>query len=137
MENIRVCVVYFPWIYTDIFQRVFRRFEHVTIIENYFHDLYPEVKKKTGWEYADIMILSLDTRNTPELNLLPQQMSQALFVAFSPQGDYGMQRRPNESDWEEVRPFGFEQLLQLVQESYKGCAQAQLTRNVNLEDAAE
>ncbi len=137
MDNIRVCVVYFPWIYTDIFQQLFRRFEHVTIIENHFHDLYPQVKRKMGWDCADIMILSLDSRDTPELNLLPHQMPQALLIAFSPQGDYGMQRRPNESHWEVVRPFGFEQLLQLVREPDKACMLNQLPRKVNLEDAAE
>jgi hypothetical protein len=137
MENLRVCVIYFPWLYTDIFQQLFQRFEKVTIIENYFNDLYPQMRRKTSWDQADVMILSLDCHGSPEIDFPPQHMKQALLIAFSPHGDYGLQRRPNESHWEVVRPFGFEQLLQLVQEPDKVFVQEQLTRKATVEDAPE
>lgn len=115
MEKPRVCIIYYPWVYTDIFQQLFRNSKQVTLIENYFHDLYPHIRRKISWESADIIILSLDSRNSPEIENLQQQMPKTWLVAFSPCGDYGLQRRPDEDHWEIVRPFGFEQLLQFVQ----------------------
>ena len=136
MENLRVCVVYLPWLYTDIFQQLFQRFEHVTIIENQYQDLHPHIKRKMSWDQADILILSLDSQGSPEIELHPQQMQKTLLIAFSPHGDYGLQRRPNESHWEIVRPFGFEQLLQAVQHPWGTTAQAPAIRELDVEDNA-
>ena len=82
------------------------------------------------------MILSLDSRDSPELDALPHHMPHALLVAFSPCGDYGLQRKPRESHWEIVRPFGFEQLMQLIQEPHIAFGQAPHTPETTLEDVA-
>lgn len=138
MEKIRICVIYSPWLYTDIFQQLFRKLDRINIIENYYHDLHPQIRRKPVWDQADVLILSLDSRDALELDLLTGHMPHALLVAFSPHGEYSLQRRPNECHWEVVRPFGFEQLLQLVKESDKILLHAsiQLPARENVKDAA-
>jgi hypothetical protein len=108
MPKLRVWINYQPRIYSDILKEVLRTLALIDVVE-----------VSTGARSAeenpisvDIALLSLDGLRQPELDLLPDRLREAKVIAFSPKGDFGLKRLPGRNNWEEVRPFGMQQLFE-------------------------
>ena len=60
---------------------------------------------------VDIVLLSLNSLEQPDIELPEERTHKAKVIAFSPKGDYGLKRLPGKTNWEEMRPFGLKELI--------------------------
>lgn len=63
----------------------------------------------------DVVVLSLDECGDPALRPFYDSLPQAKLLAFSPTGECGLRRMPGEEKWEEIRPFGLDQIMAEMQ----------------------
>jgi hypothetical protein len=111
----RVWILFEPRIYSDLFARLLKCTGMIEVLDwKSSSDLHSGAQNG-GPGPVDVIILSLDAQGEPELAGLPQPPVEAKLLAFSPKGDYGWRRLPGEKTWEEVRPFGLDQMMREVQ----------------------
>jgi len=111
----RVWILYEPQIYRDLFSRLLLCAGRVAVVALGDTGVSRSEDGDGEQEPVDVIIFSLDKQGEPELAGLPQPPPEAKLLAFSPKGDYCLRRLPGEKMWEEVRPFGLNQLLREVQ----------------------
>ena len=112
----RLWIHFKPRLYQDLLQRVFGTIWDVEVIEGLELRGLQDSSRNGNRSTVDVVILPLDDQGRPDLELLPVQLSEAKLVALSPRGDFGMRRRPGENRWEELHPFGMDELVQEVLE---------------------
>jgi hypothetical protein len=99
---VRVWIVFSPHLLADVLDRLMRELPAVTVVPHLAGDI-------------DVIVLPLDDRGRPEMDLLPRPVPAAKLVALSPAADRALIRVPGVVAWEEVRPFGLRDLLAEVQ----------------------
>jgi len=110
MPPLRVWINYEPRIYTDIFKEIFRSMQWVEVVDEAPAD--PGCKSSgEDLNRIDVVMFSLDRLDQSRPELTPEFLQHAKVLAFSPSGDFGLRRMPGRPDWEEVRPFGLNQLI--------------------------
>ena len=110
MSNPRVLIFYSPRLYAELFSSVLKSLCGIEIIESN-HD---PSSLMSGRSEPDIIITSLDDRGRPDVDILPPQAPKSKVLAFSPTGKIGLKRMPDSKQWEEISPFGLEQLIREV-----------------------
>lgn len=96
-------------LYTDVFIKIFK--DHgSTDVEAIPSPTACPAGNKSG----SIILLSLDDCEYADIRALSDSRHESKLVLFSPRGDLGLTRLPGESHWEEIRPFGFAQLMHEV-----------------------
>jgi hypothetical protein len=103
----RVWIQYKPQLYTDLFATLLKSLESVEVVEIPI----PTQEAEEGEESVDVVVCSLDELGQPDLEPGLSFSSDTKLLAFSPFGDFGFRRMPGEVVWEEIRPFGFIQLV--------------------------
>jgi hypothetical protein len=111
----RVWILYEPQIYCDLFARLLRCTGRIEVIGFKDAGVNGSENRNGAPGPVDVIIFALDSQGEPDLASLPQPPADAKLLAFSSKGDYGLRRLPGEKAWEEVRPFGLEQLIREVQ----------------------
>lgn len=106
MTAARVWIHYHPNLYSEIFRELFQSTSLVEVVEQ----PPPEGEPRA----VDVIVLSLEGHEQLTREAYSRVWPQAKFLAFSPDGDYGLKRLPGEERWEEVRPFGLAQLMDEV-----------------------
>lgn len=114
MKPSRVWINCRPRLYTDLFKVIFQSIEQIEVIS--LNNLFFSAAGGgfIGWENVDVVVLSLGQDGQPDLELVPEPLPNVKMVAFSLSGDFGMRRLLGENKWEEIRPFGLDQLLNEV-----------------------
>ena len=98
----RVWIVYRPFIYADVWARLFDGLSSVEVVKH----------PSAG---VDVIVFPLDDSGQPEMSFLPKLLPEAKLVALSPAGNRGLVRLPGEDIWHKVQPFGLNQLFLEVQ----------------------
>jgi hypothetical protein len=102
-----------PRIYADLFRSIFQSLARVEIVE-----IAPQrsqsIQGSDEEVEVDVIVLSLNVHGQPESDLANGLLQKAKVIAFSPEGDFALRRLPGRCDWEEIRPFGLDQLIQEV-----------------------
>lgn len=111
MTNTRVWLLYEPVIYSDLFQRIFEHLGSVHVVNMLNHQMDKTITPKPDPGCVDVIIVSLDEAGQLPLGLLGEVYEDAMVLAFSPNGDRGLRRRPGRNNWEEIRPFGLADLI--------------------------
>lgn len=108
MGHPRVWINYKPRIYTEIFKHIFQSIGLVEIVE-----FEPSNSGRFNMheKNVDIVLLSLNSLEQPEIELPIERTQNAKVIAFSSKGDYGLKRLPGKTNWEEMRPFGLKELI--------------------------
>lgn len=108
MGHPRVWINYKPRIYTEIFKYIFQSIDLVEIV-----DFEPSNSGSSGVhdKDIDIVLLSLNGLEQPDIDLPEERKHEAKVIAFSSKGDYGLKRLPGKTNWEEMRPFGLKELI--------------------------
>jgi len=119
MPKSRVWIHFNPQLYADIFKQIIQSTELVEIVESSPLEHRQSLAEGAVEEKVDLVILSLETGNQSEIAHLAEKFPGSELVAFSVMGDYGLRRKPGENFWEEVRPFGIQQLMQTVNDMGK------------------
>ena len=111
MKSLRVWINYRPRLYMELFKKAFETIGQIEVVK--LNDLLTSSHQGgfIGWENVDIMITSLDRDGQPDMELIPDPLPEVKIVAFSPRGDYGLRHMIGELNWEEIRPFGWNQLV--------------------------
>jgi len=113
MRRLRVWIDYQPKIYTEIFKEVIQSFGLADVLTNTSAEPAPDASLADS-ECIDLVVISLDNLGRPELNWTPERLQNSKAIAFSPNGDYGLLRLPGKTYWQEIRPFGLKQLIELL-----------------------
>lgn len=113
MSNPKVMICYSPRLYAELFISVLKTLCGIEIIDA-DHDSFVEGIPKSSRPDADIIILSLDDDGRPTMEKLPAYTPKSKVLAFSPTGKIGLRRLPNSNAWEEISPFGLDQLIREV-----------------------
>lgn len=116
MSKTRVWIHFSPQLYTDLFKRILQSTETAEVVELSSIDNPNQDEPELGEDKIDLVVLSLDSCSQPGILNLAEKLPRVKFVALSLNGDYGLRRNPGECNWEELRPFGVQQLLQEVTE---------------------
>ena len=109
MRKSHILIHYKPQLYMDLLGKVFRSLGSLEVYE--LPSLTPENALP---EQVDVVVLSLDEEGKPEVNSLPDRLQRAKLLAFSPGGERGYRRLAGEDEWEEIHPFGLDQLIRAV-----------------------
>ena len=110
MGTSRVLIHYKPQLYTDLFARIFQSIGSVEL----YDPNSPVLKTFNGKappEIVDVVVFSLDVGDQPGFKSLPEWFHSVKLLTFSPTGDVGYRRLPGEENWEEIQPFGMDQLI--------------------------
>jgi hypothetical protein len=107
----RVLILYEPRLYSDLINDLIVQLGLIDIVEITEINSPPPEKNPESNGDIDVVILPLDGNGKPKVSLLPEDITNAKLVAFSPDGTLGMRRMPGENEWIEVRPFGLSQLI--------------------------
>lgn len=99
---VRVWIVFSPHLLADVLDRLMRELPSVMVVPHLAGDV-------------DVIVLPLDDRGQPEMDLLPRPVPAAKLVALSPAADRALIRVPGARAWDEVRPFRLQDLLAEVQ----------------------
>lgn len=103
-------------LYTDIFIKIFKDQGLAEVLA-----MPSPSACSSGGVFANIILLSLDDCEYSDLKTLSDSRHESKLVAFSPRGDLGLTRLPGESHWQEIRPFGFAQLMrEVLVDTYMG-----------------
>jgi len=108
MTHPRVWINYKPRLYTELFKYIFQSLGLVDIVE-----LEPTNTGRFNMhnKEIDIVLLSLNSLEQPDIELPEERTHKAKVIAFSSKGDYGLKRLPGKTNWEEMRPFGLKELI--------------------------
>ncbi len=108
----RISIYYEPKLYMELFARVFQTLGSIEVVEASSIDLSSApARQAPPRPQVDIVVLPLDGCGRPAEEYLPEPKPDAKLVAFSPTGELGYRRYPGESEWEELKPFSFTQLV--------------------------
>jgi hypothetical protein len=110
MSNLRILISYSPRLYGELFSTVLRSLCGIEIIET----SQDPSRLWASRSEVDIIITSLDDRGKPSIDILPTQALKSKVLAFSPTGEVGLRRMPGSKRWEEISPFGLDQLIREV-----------------------
>jgi hypothetical protein len=113
MSNPRVLIYYSPRLYAELFSTVLKSLCGIEIIDTNLETLSDGIQK-LGRPDIDIIITSLDEHGRPTMDQIPSQTLRSKVLAFSPTGKRGLKRMPNSKHWEEIAPFGLDQLIREV-----------------------
>jgi hypothetical protein len=113
MSNPRVMIYYSPRLYSELFSSVLNSICGIEVID-LKRGFFNEGQPLTNIPEADILILSLDDDSKPDLDQFPSNMNKTKVLAFSPIGNVGLRKMPNSTHWEEITPFGLDQLIREV-----------------------
>ena len=113
MSRLRVWISYRPKLYAEIFREVIRHSAQADVVVGIPSESQALATKGIQ-EFEDVLILSMDGLDLPELNLSPEKLKTVKVIAFSPNGEYGLIRMPGKSSWVEIRPFNVERLIGLL-----------------------
>jgi hypothetical protein len=111
MKSLRVWINYRPRLYMDLFKRAFEAIGQIEVVK--LNELLTSSTERgfIGWENVDLVIMSLNQQGQPDLELIPDPLPDVKIIAFSPRGDYGLRHVIGGLNWEEIRPFGWNQLV--------------------------
>lgn len=115
MTIARVWILFEPQIYCDLFTNLLQRTGWIEVVNSRGPAGNHHEAGNGEPELVDVIVFSLDARGQPHLAGLAEPPPGAKLLAFSPKGDLGYRRLPGEETWEEVRPFGLDQLIREVQ----------------------
>jgi hypothetical protein len=95
----------------DLFNRAFEAIGQIEVVK--LNELLTSSTERgfIGWENVDVVIMSLNQQGQPDLELIPDPLPDVKIIAFSPRGDYGLRHVIGGLNWEEIRPFGWNQLV--------------------------
>lgn len=98
----------------ELFKKAFETIGQIEVVK--LNDLLASPQKGgfIGWENVDVVITSLDQNGQPDMDLIPNPLPKVKILAFSPSGDYGLKHVIGGLNWEEIRPFGWNQLVNEV-----------------------
>lgn len=113
MTTSNVLIHYKPQLYADLFARIFQSIGSVEVREYPSLDFGPG-ERDTVPEQVDVIVLSLDDEGQPDFLSLPEMLTTAKMLAISPSGENGYRLLPGQDIWEEIHPFGLEQLIDEV-----------------------
>jgi phage terminase large subunit-like protein len=113
MSRLRIWISYKPKMYAEIFKEVIQATGQAEVVVGLPVES-GAAGAQQGQEYEDVLILSLDGLDLPELNLTPERSKAVKVIAFSPNGERGLMRMPGKSSWEEIRPFSVKLLIDLL-----------------------
>ena len=127
MKSLRVWINYRPRLYMELFKRAFEAIGQIEVVK--LNDLLASSQQGgfIGWENIDIVITSLDQNGQPDMDLIPDPLPDVKIVAFSPRGDYGLRHIIGGLNWEEIRPFGWNQLVYEVTAGFEN----EISREIN------
>ncbi len=108
MAIVNVLIDYRPYLYTDLFDRLFQRYGEVHVSQNHKSEMAHDL------EAVDVVVLSVNKEGKPDFEILPHTPPEAMLVAFSPCGNFGLVRQPGEESWSVVSPFGLDELVKTV-----------------------
>jgi hypothetical protein len=111
MKSLRVWINYRPRLYMDLFRRAFESIGQIEVIR--LNELLTSSTERgfIGWENVDVVITSLNQQGQPDMELIPDPLPDVKIIAFSPRGDLGLRHVIGGLNWEEIRPFGWNQLV--------------------------
>lgn len=119
MRRLRVWIDYQPQLYTEIFKEVFQSLGLADILT-----VTPDESESneviSDDDPIDLVVLSLDNLGLLEPERTPEHLRNSKTIAFSPKGDYGLLRSPGKTYWQEIHPFGLEQLIDLLSREQPG-----------------
>ena len=113
MSNLRVLIYYSPRLYSELFSSVLKSICGIEVFDM-TQETISENQPRTKQPDADLIITSLDADGKPATDQFPVKIRKSKILAFSPTGDIGLRRMPNSSQWEEISPFGLDQLIREV-----------------------
>ena len=119
MRHLRVWIDYQPQIYTDLFKEILQSMGLADVLAS----TPAETGSKSSYlesESTDLIVLSLDKLGQLDLTWTPERLHNSRMVAFSPSGEFGLIRRSGTTSWEEIRPFGLKQLIELLSSERAG-----------------
>ena len=111
MKSLRVWINYRPRLYMDLFKRAFEAIGQIEVVN--LNELLTSSTERgfIGWENVDVVIMSLNQHGQPDMELVPDPLPDTKIIAFSPRGDLGLRHVIGGLSWEEIRPFGWNQLV--------------------------
>ena len=110
MSNLKVLISYSPRLYGELFSTVLKSLCGIDIIETSPNSTRLWVNRSD----ADIIITSLDELGKPTIDINPSELARSKVLAFAPDGRVGLRRMPGSKRWEEISPFGLDQLIREV-----------------------
>jgi hypothetical protein len=87
-----------PAIYAEALAHVLKQFTEIHIVD-------------VSVARVDVVVFPLDAAGEPQTDLLPNPLPNAKLIASSVTGNRGLVRLPGESEWQEVCPFGLDELI--------------------------
>jgi hypothetical protein len=118
-KNLHLWIDYRPRLYQDLLVGFFRQMERRETSVNITLHTGDFEKHLTDQERVDVLVLSLD-RIEPQNRLADAGFfPETRLIAFSPKGNQGWKRLGLSRQWELVRPFGLQNLLNEVLELAK------------------
>jgi hypothetical protein len=111
MTKVRVLILYEPMIFADLFRCIFERLAMVDVLQAADLGDSPTIETLVQQGRIDVVILPLDHRGQPRIEILPDLLSGAKLLALSPNGEKGLRRLPWENSWQELSPFGLADLM--------------------------
>lgn len=108
MATTRVWILYKPTIYADLFQFLFESIDAVEVIRSVNIDIENRCLENSG---VDIILLPLDEDGRPSCEEIEQRYPDAKVLAFAPDGERGLRRKPGKKTWDLLCPFGLSDLM--------------------------
>ena len=112
LKNLHVWLDYQPRLYQDLILRVLHHINQSGIGVNLvLHSGCPE-DQRGEQPPVDIILQSLDQiMDRPDRFNQDDSLTQVIRIAFSPKGNQGWMRQTSNNQWELIRPFGLQRLL--------------------------
>ena len=104
----QVWIAYAPHIFREALTSSLSHIDEVEIVENHSDNV-------------DIAIFRLAETGQLQDFFRHKSLPNAKMIVFSPRGDHAFIRLPGQSSWNDVRPFGMDQLVAEIQIGRENC----------------